>query len=40
MKVPIAELPSNYDEVIFSLKDINNLVVTALMNSLDTSTYE
>lgn len=37
IKVPIAELPSDYDEVVFSLKNVNNLVVTALMNSLDSS---
>lgn len=37
VKVPIAELPSDYDEVVFSLKNVNNLVVTALMNSLDAS---
>lgn len=37
VKVPIAELPSDYDEVVFSLKNVNNLVVSALMNSLDTS---
>ncbi|MFP3354978.1 hypothetical protein R0K04_26900, partial [Pseudoalteromonas sp. SIMBA_153] len=35
VKVPIAELPSDYDEVVFSLKNVNNLVVSALMNSLD-----
>ena len=35
VKIPIAELPSDYDEVVFSLKNVNNLVVTALMNSLD-----
>lgn len=35
VKVSIDELPSNYDEVLFSLKDTNNSVVTALMSSLD-----
>ena len=36
VKVPIVELPSDYDEVVFSLKNVNNLVVTALLNFLDT----
>lgn len=35
IKLPIIELSSTYDEVIFSLKESSNKIVSALMNSLE-----